>query len=84
MAILKSNPYLPCSDTSCTRKAVRRGMCHKHYMRLRRSGSLPNTYLVSGSTTDPFERFASKVSVEGECWVWTGASTDNGLSLIHI
>lgn len=54
-----------CAAPGCTRRAIRRGLCHMHSERLRRSGSLADP----PPPLDHFTRFT--VSEDG-CWTWTG------------
>ncbi|HJT99697.1 MAG TPA: HNH endonuclease signature motif containing protein [Actinomycetes bacterium] len=72
-----------CSDSGCNRPVGRhggRGLCPRHYMRLRRLGT---TSLPTAA-----DRFWKKVNREGPvpehrpelgpCWLWTGATALSG------
>lgn len=59
-----------CSVEGCAQKHEARGLCNKHYLRLKRTGRLD---LLS-----PDERFWSKVDKTGDCWEWTGAKNPDG------
>ena len=61
-----------CGAPDCPRPSKTRGLCNKHYERLRRKG----TVQYSPPTAD--ERFWSKVCAKGVCWEWTGAHSDTG------
>lgn len=62
-----------CSVDGCERRSEARGYCHGHYQRVRRGspvgGPFPET---------PLERFVAKVEVNGDCWVWVGATDGDG------
>lgn len=61
-----------CDVDGCDRRHEYRGLCHAHAERRRRGvplgGPFPET---------PLDRMAEKIHVEGDCWMWTGA-TDGG------
>lgn len=59
-----------CAIEGCTRRLSARDWCHTHYMRWKNTGSPTGTARKS-----PAQRFWAKVRVEGECWIWTAAST---------
>lgn len=60
----------PCSQPGCDTAAKSKGLCHKHYTRLRRTGSPENT---KHSQISAVERFwASVVKTEDGCWGWDG------------
>lgn len=65
-----------CSVDDCEARAVCRGMCMKHYARVKRTGSTETT-LIYG---DDLARFWSKVAKgePDECWPWTGALDADG------
>ena len=57
-----------CSIDGCGRKLLARGVCEKHYARLRRrEGPLP--------AKSAEERFWEKVDKTSSCWNWIGAQT---------
>ena len=56
-------------DTECVYGRLKRGLCEKHYQRLRRHGSTDSTLI------DNWSRYI--VDPEG-CWLWTGPVYKNG------
>lgn len=62
-----------CSDESCNRPSLTRGMCNMHYKRvLKRDGRMPVPSLE--------ERFWAKVArgLDNECWPWQASSNSWG------
>lgn len=68
-------PTLKCSVENCEREVQAKGLCQRHYMRLRRSGKL--------TTTRRMGDFWDKVRKggPGECWPWTGYVKPSGHGL---
>lgn len=67
-----------CTVEKCDRKAYAKGLCGRHYMRLRRTGKL---------TTERFTGdFWTKVDRKGpeDCWPWLGYVKDSGHGLTSI
>ncbi|NUP47546.1 MAG: HNH endonuclease [Catenulispora sp.] len=63
-----------CSESGCTNKLNRNGMCHKHATRMERYGT----------TMEPYERrFWASVDRRGEdqCWPWMGVLQSNGYGM---
>jgi hypothetical protein len=64
----------PCSALGCEKVATCRGLCHTHYCRLNRNGSI---YLT------PFrERFERLITKTASCWIWGGVRGTNGYGTI--
>lgn len=62
-----------CVVGECGRIAQARGMCHTHYERWRCGRDL------GGEIYDnPRQRFMSKVTDDGDCWIWLGATDGDG------
>lgn len=65
-----------CSIDGCDGEYKGRGWCRKHYMRWLRHGD-PLVVLPKGRFTgSPEERFWAKVDCSGDCWEWTGGTSD--------
>lgn len=65
-----------CSVVSCEGKAVAKGLCGKHYQRMKKYGDpLKKISLKGDSVTD---RFWSRVDKSGDCWEWVGPKTEDG------
>ena len=54
----------PCSSEGCEKLAIARGLCPKHYARLRSLGPLPSK--------SPEQRFWANVEKSESCWLWRG------------
>lgn len=65
----------PCRAPSCSNPAHSKGLCHKHYWRLTKNGSLDLSPRMS-----VVERFWSKVDKRGpdECWPWLAGGDGQG------
>jgi hypothetical protein len=74
MATLKTTT---CVVSDCQARRVARGLCPKHWWRLRQHGS---TSLPPRVTQSYEERFWARVRVCGpeECWPWLGRLNNNG------
>jgi len=64
-----------CSAEDCNTEAYAKGLCAKHYVRMRRTGVL--------TTTRHMGDFWSKVKrgEPSECWPWTGFTRESGHGL---
>src|SRR5438067_523459 len=64
----------PCNVEGCNGVANHRGMCGKHYQRLRRHGDPNVVTRIRGLS------FWDRVNRRGkdECWLWTGPITTSG------
>ncbi len=60
--------YDTCS--MCDKPAVGRGLCHRHYYRLRKQGLLPDR-----KEPCPKDIFMSRIVKTESCWEWSGATT---------
>ena len=69
---------MKCSVEGCARDAKSKGLCFRHYMRLRRTGKL--------TTTRRMGDFWDKVAkgTPEECWPWTGFVKPSGHGLTSI
>lgn len=58
-----------CSVQGCCAAACKRGLCLRHYTRLRKHGDVHTTMLIRG---DDSARFASAYAVDQKsgCWMW--------------
>lgn len=68
----KFNPN-PCAVDDCGARAWGRGLCQKHYNRLRRNGSMDDPLVVPESA-----RFWAFVDKSEKCWTWQGHRTASG------
>jgi len=68
-----------CNADNCTRPAVSRGLCDKHYRRARKLGD-PNIETRPMVYGDEIERFHQKYIPEPNsgCWIWIGGTRANG------
>lgn len=64
-----------CSEPGCNHPIIARGLCTKHYQRLKKKG-LP-------SRPSPAVRLWAKVEKTDTCWLWQGALT-NGYGYMNI
>lgn len=74
-----------CSVDDCVSPGTTRGLCSKHYSRLRRHGDVNFEKGYGPAKTDPMVRFWAKVNKDGPliesrpdlgpCWLWTAATT---------
>lgn len=62
-----------CSVEGCDRDHLALGLCRKHYLRVRRSGSPEGIY------GRPNDRFWAKVDKGDGCWCWTGTGSRYGM-----
>jgi len=65
-----------CGVTYCERVATSKGLCGKHYMRLRDTGSLVKKSLET--------RFWEKVNKTDTCWFWTGYINSKGYGRAYL
>jgi len=63
-----------CKVGTCYRPAVRRGYCHGHYRRLRKTGTTDGP--TNAVTFD--EKMSTYVEPTGFCWNWTGTTAGAG------
>src|SRR5688500_6610017 len=61
-----------CVADGCDRKVLARGRCQKHYDQFYRSEKFQRIKAAPKRTTQ--ERFWEKVSTDGPCWLWQGAT----------
>lgn len=64
---------MTCSVLGCNRTREARGYCHGHYERLRAGRPIGGPF----HETD-LDRFLAKVEVDGDCWIWVGATDGDG------
>lgn len=76
---------MECRANDCTRKAVCKGLCDKHYRRLLKHGS-ENDYgnRVVDEGND-LERFHKKYKVDDEtgCWLWIAGTRPNSKGVLY-
>jgi hypothetical protein len=63
----------PCKQSDCTRSAVTRGLCRRHYLRWWRA-----TPSNQRPTPTRQQRFWAKVDKGPGCWEWTGSRRPSG------
>jgi len=66
-----------CKNKRHAKSGQSKGLCTKHYMRIRRLGTLTLTFPQG---LKPIERFKSKIKVNKrtKCWEWTNALNNGG------
>jgi hypothetical protein len=69
-----------CEVEGCSDKYLAKGVCRKHYERLRRYSTLENLALNTRSITETLE---DKTEWRGECLVWTGYLNDAGYGILY-
>lgn len=67
-----------CFIDGCAGKVHAKGLCPKHYQRMRLNGDAQTTKHQTVT-----ERFWNKVDSRGSCWTWTGAINVNGYGVLH-
>jgi hypothetical protein len=74
-----------CSVEGCSNPVyvVSRGLCSKHYNRLRTTGTTDDGPQARGSLIDRFWKYVD-VGQEDECWEWTAKSKVAGYGVIGI
>lgn len=77
-----------CTIDACDNKLLARGMCNKHYRRMRAHGS-PDAllYRESGAPDTPesiWERLTRRSFRAGECLLWQGAAGSSGYGVIRV
>lgn len=65
-----------CGIVGCEGKAVAKGLCTKHYQRMKTHGDPMIKVGLNGELLE--FRFWSRVDKSGCCWEWTGPKTDDG------
>lgn len=70
-----------CSVAECGRTCKAKGVCEKHYMRLRRTGHLGSARHISFDRAEAFAVRVERDAATG-CLVWTGAKTPAGYGLM--
>ena len=70
-----------CSVEGCNTKSRTLGLCNKHALRLKRTGSTKGT---NHNHAPLAERLMRRVAVSGNCWEWTGGGrAGRGYGLIQ-
>ena len=74
-------PTRMCTVQDCHNRAKARGLCNKHYLRMRKHGGVesPGRTQYAGSLAD---RFWPRVEKGPNCWEWTGARGSSGYGQI--
>lgn len=72
-----------CSIQDCDLPAACRGLCHKHYARLRRNGDPTVAPKARAPAEERFWRFVTKGDPEN-CWEWQGHLSMNGYGHIGV
>lgn len=65
-----------CSVTGCDNRHVAKGLCGKHYQRMKNNGDPIKKLSMKGDSLE--NRFWSRVDKSGNCWEWTGHKTKDG------
>jgi hypothetical protein len=66
-----------CTIAQCENKHFSRGMCQKHYSRVRRNGTTETIPM------DPMSIFLRYTEKADGCWRWTGYQTPEGRGVIN-
>lgn len=66
-----------CTVDECSNKYSAKGLCNKHYTRLRLYGRLHRLTPDTSDMTDE-QRFWMKVNKTDDCWIWTGSLDSKG------
>jgi hypothetical protein len=69
-----------CFIENCEDQVVAKGMCNRHYLRHKRSGTTKDN---GNSHASLSVRFFRKVDKTETCWVWTGNTSRNGYGSIQ-
>lgn len=72
-------PTRICSIDGCERPYQARGWCNMHYDRWHKHGDPLKIVRFS----DPNEAFAARTEWQGDCLIWTGATTSTGRGSIY-
>ena len=67
-----------CSVPECTRAAVSRGWCRRHYQRWKKHGD------VARERPSLADRLQSGLRVGPSCWEWTGAIDTHGYGVVKV
>lgn len=70
-----------CDIEGCGRRHEARGMCHRHYLQIWRSGALPESPPIPDSDD---ARIWPRIEKTPTCWLWTGARVRNGYGTARI
>lgn len=62
-----------CAVEGCGRAPESRGYCHGHYERFRSGRPVGGPF-----SETRLDFFKSRIRVEGDCWIWTGATDGDG------
>lgn len=68
---------MKCFVNGCLDSVYAKGLCGKHYQRLRITGTVEDSNKGAAPIAVRFLRYVDKGS-PGDCWVWTGAKTSKG------
>jgi len=64
------------SCSQCAKKAIGRGLCHYHYYKAKRQGTL-----LQHSVVSPDSSFDSRVQKGSGCWIWIGTRNSYGYGI---
>jgi hypothetical protein len=69
---------MQCAFTDCTRNAVSKGYCDKHYRRLLKNGSASDYGSRKVDEGNSIKRFHKKYQIDqNDCWIWNGGTRSN-------
>jgi len=71
-----------CSVSGCEGAVDSWGLCNKHYLRLRKHGSVDENLSTHAPMEERFWRRVAK-RTEQECWEWVGTKRNTGYGVIH-
>ena len=74
---------MQCRAINCSREAITKGCCDKHYRRLLKRGSIDDRgsrHVVEGNEA---ERFHGKYEKSGDCWIWVAGTRPNAKGTLY-
>lgn len=72
-----------CDVRGCQKRCFAKTWCHMHYNRWIRHGD-PHSTMMPNRGLPIKDRLMNNLSVQGECWVWTGTRDSYGYGIVSI